>query len=62
MIEPISGAVKIAIGVMAVFVVYILWLIAGGASDDDKNTRIASAETPWRPAPSPSATPVIAHQ
>ena len=37
-VEPISGAVKIAIGVMAVFVVYILWLIAGGAGDD-KNTR-----------------------
>ena len=41
-VEPISGALKIAIGVMAVFVVYILWLIAGGASDDDTN-RIAAA-------------------
>lgn len=41
-VEPISGALKIAIGVMALFVVYILWLIAGGASDDDAN-RIAAA-------------------
>ena len=41
-VEPISGALKIAIGVMALFVVYILWLIAGGASDDDTN-RIAAA-------------------
>lgn len=41
-VEPISGALKIAIGVMAVFGVYILWLIAGGAGDD-KNTRITSA-------------------
>ncbi|MDB2476999.1 DUF4115 domain-containing protein [Alphaproteobacteria bacterium] len=53
-VEPISGALKIAIGVMAVFVVYILWLIAGGAGDD-KNTRIASAPAM---APSPSAMPV----
>jgi hypothetical protein len=55
-VEPISGALKIAIGVMAVFVVYILWLIAGGAGDD-KNTRIASAPA-LATAPSPSATPV----
>ena len=55
-VEPISGAVKIAIGVMAVFVVYILWLIAGGAGDD-KNTRIANAPA-VATAPSPSATPV----
>lgn len=55
-VEPISGAVKIAIGVMAVFVVYILWLIAGGAGDD-KNTRIASAPA-VATAPSTSATPV----
>ena len=55
-VEPISGALKIAIGVMAVFVVYILWLIAGGAGDD-KNTRIASAPI-VATAPSPSATPV----
>jgi cytoskeleton protein RodZ len=55
-VEPISGALKIAIGVMAVFVVYILWLIAGGAGDD-KNTRIASAPA-VAAAPSPSATPV----
>jgi cytoskeleton protein RodZ len=55
-VEPISGALKIAIGVMAVFVVYILWLIAGGAGDD-KNTRIASAPA-VATAPSPSATPV----
>ena len=40
-IEPIPGAVKIAIGVGAVFVVYILWLLAGGAGDDDKNSRLA---------------------
>ena len=55
-VEPISGALKIAIGVMAVFVVYILWLIAGGAGDD-KNTRIASAPA-VATAPSPRATPV----
>ena len=55
-VEPISGALKIAIGVMAVFVVYILWLIAGGAGDD-KNTGIASAPA-VATAPSPSAPPV----
>ena len=65
-VEPISGALKIAIGVMAVFGVYILWLIAGGAGDD-KNTRIAAnapppsapalqAESPTTSTP-PSAAP-----
>lgn len=49
-VEPMSGALKIAIGVMAVFVVYILWLIAGGAGDD-KNTRIT---TPPAAASAPS--------
>ena len=44
-VEPISGALKIAIGVMAVFAVYILWLIAGGAGDD-KNTRITDNSSP----------------
>lgn len=44
-VEPISGALKIAIGVMAVFAVYILWLIAGGAGDD-KNTRITANSSP----------------
>lgn len=54
--EPVSGGLKIAIGVAAVFVVYILWLIAGGAGDVEKNSRIAEAtappiETPVAPAP-----------
>jgi cytoskeleton protein RodZ len=61
-VEPISGALKIAIGVMAVFVVYILWLIAGGAGDD-KNTRITAAPSqsveavarPTNPKPKASA-------
>lgn len=34
-VESISGALKIAIAVIGVFVFYILWLIAGGAGDDD---------------------------
>lgn len=54
--EPVSGGLKIAIGVAAVFVVYILWLIAGGAGDVEKNSRIAEVtappiETPVAPAP-----------
>ena len=54
--EPVSGGLKIAIGVAAVFVVYILWLIAGGAGDVEKNSRIAEVtappiETPLAPAP-----------
>ena len=53
-VEPISVALKISIRVMAGFIVYILWLIAGGAGDD-KNTRIASAPAV---ATSPSAMPV----
>lgn len=50
-VEPVSGALKIAIGVAAVFVVYILWLIAGGAGGDDKNSRIAETATPARETP-----------
>ena len=42
---------KIAIGVAAVFVVYILWLIAGGAGDDEKNSRLAETAEPVREAP-----------
>tara|TARA_B100000925_G_scaffold261633_1_gene218427 strand:- start:226 stop:1110 length:885 start_codon:yes stop_codon:yes gene_type:complete len=42
--EPVSGGLKITIGAAAVFVVYILWLIAGGAGGDEKNSRFA--ETP----------------
>jgi cytoskeleton protein RodZ len=59
-IEPISGALKIAIGVAAVFVVYILWLIAGGAGDDGKNSRLAETAAPVREAPAeraPQAAP-----
>ena len=47
-LEPISGALKITIGVAAVFVVYILWLIAGGASDDGGNSRPAEVVAPAR--------------
>lgn len=50
-IEPISGALKIAIGMAAVFVVYILWLIAGGAGDDGKNSRLAETAAPAREVP-----------
>lgn len=50
-IEPISGALKISIGVAAVFVVYILWLIAGGAGDDDNNSRFAETAAPVREVP-----------
>lgn len=49
--EPVSGPLKIAIGVAAVFVVYILWLIAGGAGDDEKNSRLAETAEPVREAP-----------
>ena len=49
--EPISGALKISIGVAAVFVVYILWLIAGGAGDDDNNSRFAETAAPAREVP-----------
>jgi len=50
-IEPISGALKIAIGMAAVLVVYILWLIAGGAGDDGKNSRLAETAAPAREVP-----------
>ena len=50
-IEPISGALKIAIGMAAVFVVYVLWLIAGGAGDDGKNSRLAETAAPAREVP-----------
>ena len=50
-IEPISGALKISIGVAAVFVVYILWLIAGGAGDDGNNSRLAETAAPAREVP-----------
>jgi cytoskeletal protein RodZ len=53
--EPVSGALKIVIGVAAVFVVYILWLIAGGAGDDEKNSRLAETVEPLREAPVASA-------
>ena len=59
-IEPISGALKIAIGMAAVFVVYILWLIAGGAGDDGKNSRLAETAAPAREVPvdrPPQASP-----
>ena len=59
-VEPISGALKIAIGVAAVFVVYILWLIAGGASDDERNLRLAEVAEAARelPADRTPQTPV----
>ena len=50
-IEPISGALKISIGVAAVFVVYILWLIAGGAGDDGNNSRLVETAAPAREVP-----------
>lgn len=59
-IEPISGALKIAIGMAAVFVIYILWLIAGGAGDDGKNSRLAETAAPAREVPvdrPPQASP-----
>lgn len=40
--EPVSGALKIAIGVIGVFVFYILWLIAGGAGGTDPDTQRAA--------------------
>ena len=58
--EPVSGPLKIAIGVAAVFVVYILWLIAGGAGDDEKNSRLAETAKPVREAlvaPAPQSEP-----
>ena len=48
-IEPISGALKIAIGMAAVFVVYILWLIAGGAGDEVPVDRPSQA-SPAKPS------------
>ena len=52
--EPVSGGLKITIGAAAVFVVYILWLIAGGAGGDEKNSRFAE---PPKPLPDPAARP-----
>lgn len=65
-VEPISGALKIAIAVIGVFVFYILFLIAGGAGGPDENVRVAAApdnavEKPAleTPAPvKPTAPPV----
>lgn len=42
-VEPVSGALKIAIAVIGVFVFYILWLIAGGAGGSDTRDDIAVA-------------------
>ncbi len=42
-VEPVSGALKIAIGVIGVFVFYILWLIAGGAGGSDPEIVTAAA-------------------
>ena len=42
-VEPVSGALKIAIAVIGVFAFYILWLIAGGAGGSDPETMTASA-------------------
>lgn len=65
-VEPISGALKIAIAVIGVFVFYILFLIAGGAGGPDEDVRVAAApdnavEKPAleTPAPvKPTAPPV----
>lgn len=62
-IEPTSNAIKIAAVLGGVFLVYLTWLIAGGARDDEP--RVAAAETvtspvtqqaaPAAPAPRPAA-------
>lgn len=52
--EPVSGGLKITIGAAALFVVYILWLIAGGAGGDEKNSRFAQTAEPVR---DPAARP-----
>jgi cytoskeleton protein RodZ len=41
--EQISIAVKFAIGAVVIFAVYILWLIAGGASGPEPSTKTVSA-------------------
>lgn len=36
--EPISLGLKLGLGFFAVFLVYLMWLIAGGAGPDERNT------------------------
>ena len=61
-VEPISGALKIAIGVAAVFVVYILWLIAGGARDDGRNLRLAEVAEAARELPADRSPQTLGEQ
>jgi cytoskeleton protein RodZ len=53
--EQISIAVKFAIGAVVIFAVYILWLIAGGASGPEPSAKTVSA-------PVESSTPQSANQ
>ena len=43
--EPISLGLKLGLGVFAVFLVYLMWLIAGGAGTSDRQAAVKPPET-----------------
>ena len=70
--EPVSLGLKIGLGVFAVFLVYLMWLIAGGAGTSEREAAIAprdsveaqskeqaeaQIEAPIEAAPAPVAVP-----
>lgn len=66
--EPVSLGLKVGLGVFAVFLVYLMWLIAGGAGTSEREASVAprdsvaaSAEAPVEvqveAVPAPVATP-----
>jgi len=62
--QQVSIAAKIAIAVVVVFAVYIIWLVAGGASAPDKVASSSPAApgiaSPAKPAPVKVETPTVA--
>lgn len=52
--EPVSLGLKIGLGIFAVFLVYLMWLIAGGAGTSERETAIAPP-APAAEAPSDKA-------
>lgn len=57
--EPISLGLKLGLGVFAVFLVYLMWLIAGGAGTDEQLASVQKQEDMVSASPAP-AKPVTA--
>lgn len=62
--EPISLALKLGLGVFAVFLVYLMWLIAGGAgTQNTPSARLADAQGPVdKQVTTPPQRPAIGDQ